>query len=96
MVSSCPFGTSGFECSFVIYLIPAVLVILAILFRKNVANDVLDIPFSIIGSGVSGVLVYYIIFGIFHSFKYSVLGGVIGLIVGGFIAGQFLPDGESE
>lgn len=96
MVTSCPLGTSGFECSLVIYLIPGLIVLAAILFRKNIANDLLDMPFSLMGSGALGVLSYYIIYGIFQNLKWAVLAGVIGLLAGGFLAGMFLPDGESE
>jgi len=95
MVTSCPLGTSGFECSFIIYLVPACLVLGALLFRKNVANDMLDYPFSVIGSSVVGVLAYYIVYAIFHVFKYSLLSGVLGVLVGGFALGFILPDGET-
>lgn len=96
MVTSCPLGTSGFECSFVIYLIPAFLVLGALLFRKNVANDLLGQPFSIIGSSVISLICYYLVYGLFHSFKWSLISGIIGLIIGGFVLAFFLPDGESD
>lgn len=96
MVTSCPFGTSGFECSFSIYVIPAVIVIIAILFRKNIANDILDYPFSLIGSSVVGVIAYYIVYGLFGVMKYSLLAGIVGLLIGGFVLGTFMPDGESD
>ena len=95
-VTSCPLGTSGFECSFVIYLIPAFFIMGAILFRKNIANDVLDMPFSIIGAGAGALIPYYVVYGLFHSFKFSLAAGIVGLLVGGFLAGHFLPDGEAE
>lgn len=95
-ISSCPFGTSGFECSFVVYLIPAMLVLGALLFRKNIANDLLAFPFSVIGGSVGGVLIYFVVYASFHVFKYSVLGGILGILVGGFALSNFLGDGETE
>jgi hypothetical protein len=96
MVTSCPFGTTGFECSFAIYLLPAVLVLIAILFRKNVANDLLGWDFSLIGSGVIGVIGYFILYGIFHNIKLSFIGGLALLLIGGFFLAPILGDGSNE
>ena len=96
MVTSCPFGTSGFECSFLIYVIPAILVIGAILFRKNVANDVMGHSFSIIGSSIAGVLCYFVMLGIFHSSKWAIIVGVVALVVAGFLTAPFIGDGDAD
>jgi len=94
-LTSCPMGTSGFECSFVIYILPALLVLISILFRKNVANDMMDRGFSIIGGSVLSVLTYYILYAIFHSVKYSLGGGIVAMLLGGFLLSNIIGDGEA-
>jgi len=94
-ITSCPFGTSGFECSFIIYLIPAILFIGILLFRKNIANDSFNAPFSLIGSVVPGYIAYFIVYAIFHSFKFSLLAFLITSLIGGFLLAELLGDGET-
>lgn len=94
-ITSCPFGTSGFECSFVIYIIPAVFVLVALLFRKNVANDTLGMGFSVLGSTIPSLLAYYILFAFFHSFKWSLIAGLLLFFIGGFLLAELIGDGEA-
>ena len=100
-ITSCPFGLSGFMCSFV-YLIAGGLAILAILFRKNVANDALNMPFSLIGS-IAGAEAGFIITGgiislfspgDFNIIKFGLIAGLGGMMAGGFLLANLIGDGE--
>jgi hypothetical protein len=94
MAGSCPNSLHGFECSLV-YIVGALIVLGAILIRKNVANDLLAMPFSIIGGSAGGLLPYMIIIFMFGSLKWALLIGIIGMIAGGFLLGNTLGDGEA-
>lgn len=91
----CFAGFEGFDCS-ILWIIIIGLFFAAAIFRKNIAGEILDIDFSLIGSSVAGAIVFIIMIFITHSMKWSGIAGLIGVIVGGFIGAQFLPDGESD
>jgi len=89
------FGTDGI-INHITLIIAAIISLGAILFRKNVANDLLDMPFSIIGAIAVGSILTIIIQNMFDAFKWALLAGIVGCLVGGFIGGNFLGDGESD
>ena len=72
----------------------------AILFRKNVANDLLNMPFSMIGSIAIGEIAFFVsTFGVAGHhliLKWALLSGIVGVLLGGFICGNLFGDGESS
>lgn len=91
----CFAGFAGFDCS-ILWIIIILLFFAAAIFRKNIAEGLLDMDFSLIGGSVSGALIFIIMIYITHSIKWSGLSGLVAVIVGGFVGAQFLPDGESS
>lgn len=91
----CFAGFEGFDCS-ILWIIIIILFFAAAIFRKNIAEGLLDMDFSLIGASVTGAIVFIIMTYITHSMKWSGIAGGIGVIVGGFIGAQFLPDGGSS
>lgn len=67
-----------------------------LIFRKSVANDLLDMKFSFIGCMIGFCLSFIILDNTFHILKLTVVVSLICWIVGGFGLGPFLWDGEAE
>ena len=95
MTFGCFAGFAGFDCS-ILWMIMIGLFFVAAIFRKNIAEGILGMGFSLIGSIVIGVVVFVVMAYITHSMKWSGLIALIGVIAGGFIGSTFLPDGESS
>lgn len=95
MTIGCFAGFTGFDCS-ILWIIMIGLFFVAALFRKNIAEGILDIEFSLIGSSVTGAIVFIITIYITHSMEWSGIIGIIGVIIGGFVSAPFLPDTESS
>ena len=95
MTLGCFGGFEGFDCS-ILWLILMALFFTAALFRKNIAEGILDMDFSLIGATAAGAITFIVMIYITHSMKISGIAGLIGVIIGGFIGAKFLPDGESD
>lgn len=95
MAFGCFAGFAGFDCS-ILWIIMILLFFVAAVFRKNIADGLLGIDFSLIGGSGAGAIVFVIMIYITHSIKWSGIAGLVGVIVGGFIGAKFLPDGESD
>jgi len=93
MTFGCFAGFAGFDCS-ILWIMMIGLFFVAAIFRKNIAEGLLDMDFSLIGGAGIGCLVFFIMTYITHSMKWSGIAGLVGVIVGGFIGAQFLPDVE--
>jgi len=65
------------------------------IFRKLVANEILGMGFSLIGGTALGSLLFILIDNIFN-LKFAVIGGLVGLMVGGFGGSFIMPDSESS
>ncbi len=91
----CFAGFGGFDCS-LLWIIMIGLFFVAAVFRKNIAEGLLDMDFSLIGGSVIGAIVFIIMIYITHSMEWSGIAGVVGVIIGGFVGAHFLPDGESS
>jgi len=91
----CFAGFEGFDCS-ILWIILIMIFFSAAIFRKNVAEGILDMDFSLIGGSAIGAIAFVVMIFITHSMKWSGVAGVVGMIIGGFIGSQFLPDGESS
>jgi len=77
-------------------LFGAVFVLGAFIFRKSVANDMLDREFSVIGSSALGILTFLILdVAINLSLKFCVGLGLIAWAVGGFLLAPIIGDGEA-
>ena len=95
MTFGCFAGFEGFDCS-ILWIIMIGLFFTAAVFRKNIAEGILNMDFSLIGGSAGGAVVFIIVVFITHSMKVSGIAGIIGVIVGGFVGAKFLPDGESD
>ena len=95
MTLGCFAGYAGFDCS-ILWIMMIGLFFVAAIFRKNIAEGLLDMDFSLIGGSVAGAIVFIIMTYITHSMKWSGIIGLIGVVAGGFVGAQFLPDGESD
>lgn len=89
------FGTEGL-INHLTMIFSAVFALGGLMFRKNIANDLLDIKFSFIGCMVGSMLVFIIMDVFFNNLKVLVVGSLIGWLVGGYFGGIFLWDGEAE
>ncbi len=95
MALGCFAGFVGFDCS-ILWIIIILLFFSAAVFRKNIAEGLLDMDFSLIGGSVAGALVFIIMMYITHSMKWGGIVGFLGVVVGGFLGAGFLPDGQSD
>ncbi len=95
MALGCFAGFTGFDCS-ILWIIIILLFFSAALFRKNIAEGLLDMDFSLIGGSIFGAIVFIVMMYITHSMKWGGIVGLVGVIVGGFIGANFLPDGGSS
>jgi len=58
-------------------------------------GEEMDIDFSFLWSLVLGIGAYLILIALTGSFKWSFLAGMIGMLIGGYLIGQFTGDGDS-
>ena len=89
------FGTSNAIVTPITALVGAVMVLGSMIFRKVVANEVANMPFSVIGSSVPGILSFLIASNLLP-IKWSLLIGLICFFAGGFLVGDLLGDGEAS
>jgi hypothetical protein len=88
------FGTDGL-INHVTLIFGALYSLGALIFRKSVANDLLDFKFSVIGSIASSMLAFIITDSFFENIKILVVVSLIAFFAGGFGLGEILPDGEA-
>lgn len=90
-------GTSGFECSFGVWLVMGAIFLATAMFRRLVANELLNMPFSLIGAAIASELAYAITFIVSgHNYKISVVIALAFMIAAGFLIGDKFGEGESE
>lgn len=94
MSFGCFAGFEGFDCS-ILWIILILLFFVAAVFRKNIADELLGMDFSLIGGTGGGAIIFIIMIYITHSMKWSGIIGLIGVVTGGLIGAQFLPDTDS-
>lgn len=95
MAIGCFAGFTGFDCS-ILWIILIVLFFAAAIIRKNIAGELLDMEFSLIGGTCGGAIVFIVMMYITHSMKWGSIIGLIGVFIGGFVGAQFLPDVEGS
>jgi hypothetical protein len=88
------FGSDGYV-NMLTMIFGAVFALGGLMFRKVVANDMLDRPFSFIGCMALSVPIIIILDRLTDNLRMIVGFGLLAWLVGGFIGGLFLPDGES-
>jgi len=86
-----PLCIGTWDCSLNIIIMVVIFFVVAIL-RKQLSEG-LDTDFSMIGGTVLGELVFIILMFVLSNQKLSFIGGLVGVLVGGFLGGQFLGDG---
>lgn len=88
------FGTDGI-INPVSFLFGAIFVIGALIFRKSVANDMMERGFSVVGSSAGGIIAYIIMDNLIGILKYSVVVGLIVWAACGFLLAEVIGDGEA-
>jgi len=71
----------------------AILFFIVVFTRKGV--EMANMEFNSLGAFAGAYLPYIIIISLTGSAKFSMLGGIIGLFVGGLVLGMFMGGGES-
>ena len=89
------FGTDGLV-NHMTLIFGAVFALCGLMFRKTVANEILDIKFSFIGCMVGSMLTFIIIDNLFGIIKLSVVLSLLAWLAGGYFGGFFLWDGEAS
>ncbi len=89
------FGTDGI-INHVTLIFGAIFALGGLIFRKSIANDLLDMQFSFIGSMIGSIPTFIIVDNVFGIFKLTVVGSLIGCMIGGFGLGPILWDGEAQ
>jgi hypothetical protein len=89
------FGTDGL-INHVTLIFAAIFALGGLMFRKTIANDLLDMKFSFIGCMVGSMLSFIILDSIFANLKVIVVGSLIFWLLGGFLSGPFMFDGEAS
>ena len=95
MTFGCFAGYAGFDCS-LLWIAMIFLFFIGAIFRRQVADGLLSIDFSLIGATVLAEIVFVVMNYITHSLKWSFLVAIVAIVVGGFIGAKFLPDGGGE
>jgi hypothetical protein len=85
----------GWNCS-LFWIVIILLFFITAIFRRQVAENLIGIDFSLIGGTISSVGVFILISLIFGSMKWGFIFGIIGAIIGGFLLVPFFPDASSE
>jgi len=89
------FGTDALINHFTL-LFAAAFALGGLVFRKSIANDMLDMRFSFIGCLVASMLTFIILDVMFDNLKILVVGGLLAWLAGGFGLGPVLWDGEAS
>ena len=89
------FGTDGLV-NMLTMIFGAVFALGGLMFRKTVANDMLDMKFSFIGCMVGSMIVFIIMDIFFDNLKILVVSSLLGWLAGGFGFGAVLWDGEAS
>lgn len=89
------FGNENALIGSIDLFIGAIFVLGSLIFRKSVANDILDRGFSVIGSCTLGIITYLIINGLFDNIRLSIGASILACGVGGFLLAEIIMDGES-
>ena len=87
-------GFEGFDCS-ILWVIIIMLFFFAAVFRRQVADALLDMDFHLISSIVLAEVLYILMIFITHNMKLAAIVGLAGMILGGFIGAKFFG-GEEE
>ena len=86
------FGTDGL-INMMTMIFGAVFALGGLVFRKSIANDMLDIRFSFIGCMVGSMITFIITDVLFDNLKVLVVASLLGWLAGGYFGGLFLLDG---
>ena len=80
----------------IVMIVATVMILGGFIFRKVVANESLNVPFSLIGSCAGGILSFVLVYNIFHTIRWAVLVALIVYFGLGFLIGDAMGDGESK
>jgi ABC-type uncharacterized transport system permease subunit len=89
------FGTDGLV-NHLTLIFGALYALGGLIFRKSIANDILNMKFSFIGCLVGSILPFVILDAFVENIRILVGIGLVGWVVGGFLLGLWLPDGEAD
>lgn len=88
---------AGFDTRFLgeygmAWLVVAILFFI-IIFSRRWLGEEFGMPFSIVGAFVGAYVPYLIVITITCSVKFSLAAGMIGFVIGAFLAGMFFGEG---
>ena len=87
-------GKEGFACSLA-WLVLVVIFFIAMIIRKQCDDGALaGVGYNVMGALIGGFGVAIILTIIFTSFKWALIGGIAGVLIGGFVAGRFFDSNE--
>lgn len=89
---------AGFELgvmgSFSMAWIGMVILVFLIFFTRKWIGEEMGIGFNILTAFIGAILPYLIVVTITCEFKWALMAGLVGFIVGGFLVGQFIGSGD--
>lgn len=86
---------SGFLGGFSMAWLGVVIIFFLIAFGRRWIGEEMDIPFNFIGGLVGAYLPYMIVVLLTCSYKWGLLAGIIGGIIGAFFAGNIIGENSS-
>ncbi len=84
----------GFMGGFGMAWFGLVIIIFIILFARKWVGEEMGIGFNILGAFGGSIIPYLVVVTISCQFKWALAAGLIGLVVGGFLLGQFMDGGD--
>lgn len=70
-----------------------VILFFIIAFARKYVGEEAGVPFSFIGAIIGGFLTYILVITFTCSYKFALLGGIVGMILLGFVFSQFFEGG---
>ena len=94
MTLGCFAGFEGFDCS-ILWIIMILIFFMAAVVRRQVADQLLDMDFSLLASTIVAEIAFVITVFITKSHKFGLLAGLVGVLIGGFLGAKFIGSEES-
>ena len=88
------FGSAGIIGPITL-LFGAIYALGGLIFRKSVANDMFDMPFSFIGCMSASMLAFILLDNLVGNMKITFIVSLVAWLAGGFALGPVMFDGEA-
>jgi len=84
----------GFMGGFGLAWLGLVILFFLIVFTRKWVGEEMGVGFNLLGAFVGAGIPYLIVITITCSYKWALGIGIIGLVIGGFLLGQFIDSGD--